>query len=398
MRIFITIIVLAGTIFSCEYGQKSSAEKNRSCTCDLTELEIIRNDSICWNRAGANLEVFSSELGDNIDTLSCGHQIQDELDKLAKKGGGSLIVPPGRYIIKQPVMIPSGISVVGVSRDSTVFEIRMTEKFEKSKHWMKPKGNSAAFLFDGVRNASLENATLIYKAVDFEPLDFDSYDHEWDNRVFHEMDPKTEDLFVTSVWFENAENCVLTHCNILKSGNDPVRIRNSRHITCSFNFIDQAYNKGSGGAGYYNLINSRYCLLFRETIRRIRHLSIHKRSSYNVVHGCDLQVDVNFHSGDLGHNLVENNLINIPVWHSWRTIGTGAASMHHAPGPYNVLFNNKTDYKNTGPELDPDKLFFMCDYFPDSSLGLEKFVETEYASFFPEGIFNPGKSVALKKK
>lgn len=390
------VMILLAVVATVSCNQK--CDDKRSCTCDLTDLEVLQNNRICWNRAGADLNGLFDDYDKKIDTLFADAGINETLNRLKKIGGGTLIIPKGIYEIKEPVLLPSGVRILGISRDSSIFKIKMTEQFETSRHWMKPRGNSAAFLFDGVKNTLLENVTIVYEPVDFEPLDFDSYDHEWENRVFHEMDPRTENLFVTSVWFENAENCVLRRCKILKAGNDPVRIRNSRHITCSYNYIDRAYNKGSGGAGYYNLINSHYCLLYKETVKRIRHLSIHNRSSYNVVYGCDLQVDVNFHNGDLGHNLVENNKINIPVWHSWRCFGIGVASAHLAPGPYNVLFNNKTDYKNTGPELDPEKLFFMCDYFPDSSPGLEKFIETNYASSFPEGIFNPEKSMALIKK
>jgi hypothetical protein len=387
--VFLTTMLVA---LSC----KGRSQEKKSCTCDLSDLEILEQNRICWNRAGADLEGFWDTAGSNVDTLFGSTEIQERLDRLEKSGGGTLIVSSGNYEITEPIHVPSGVRILGVSRDSSVFEIKMTEEFEKSRHWMEPQGHSAAILFEEVENASLENLTLEYRAVDFEPVDFESYDHAWENRVFHEHNSQTENLFVSTVWFENAENCVLSRCNILRAGNDPVRIRNSRHITCSYNFIDRAYNKGGGGAGYYNLINSHYCLLYKETVKRIRHLSIHKRSSYNVVYGCDLQVDVNFHNGDLGHNLIENNQINIPVWHSWHCFGTGAPSMHLAPGPYNVLFNNKTDYKSRGPEVDSEKLYFMCDYFPDSSKGLDKFVETEYASFFSEGIFNSEKSYAIK--
>ncbi len=380
--IFIALVVVSG---AC---QNHTSNTMRSAYCELSELEVIKSDSICWNTAGVTDAFIPSSERANTDTLKEIVFLQEQLDRLGESGGGRLIVPQGNYEIYETVKIPSDVSVVGISRDSSVFEIKMKEVFEKSKHHMPPQGNSAAFLFDQVNNASLENLTIIYKAVDFEPFDFDEYDHEWVRGVFHGHDPRTDSLFVTSVWIERSENCKISHCNILQAGNDPIRIRLSEHITCSHNLVDRAYNKGGRGAGYYNLIHSHHCLLYNETVGRLRHLSIHKSSSYNVLYGCDLETDVNFHNGDRGHNLIENNEIRIPEWHSWRPFGTGSPSQHEAPGPYNILFRNQTDFKNRGPVMDPEVLYIFTDRFPSKDHGEEKYNETTYAAEFPNGIFD----------
>ncbi len=368
--------------------QNHSSDVRQSAYCELSDLEMIKNDSICWNTAGVLETFIPSAERENTDTLHDIGFMQEQLNHLSESGGGKLIVPQGNYEIHETVRIPSDVSIVGLSRDLSVFEIKMKEVFEKSKHHMPPQGNSAAFLFEQVSNASLENLTIIYKAVDFEPLDFETYDHEWVREVFHGNDPRTDSLFVTSVWIERSENCKISYCNILQAGNDPVRIRLSKHITCSHNFVDRAYNKGGRGAGYYNLIHSHYCLLYKETVARLRHLSIHKASSYNVVYGCDLETDVNFHNGDRGHNLIENNRIMIPNWHSWRPFGTGSSSQHEPPGPFNILFRNQTDFKNRGPVADPEALYIFTDRFPNKDFGEELFNETTYAKEFPNGIFD----------
>ncbi len=386
----IPFLALTWLVLSCSFYKTHQRDKvQHSCTCDLTELEVIQQDSTCWSRAGITNLFVPSQERPLRDTLSPLSEIQIQLDQLAQKGGGTLIVPKGRFAINAVVRIPSNVSLVGISPQQSIFEIKLKETFDKSRHWMSPKGNSAAFIFDHSVNSSIENLTLLYNPVDFEPLDFDDFDHPWVREVFHEDDKRAVDLFVTTVWFEHAENCLLTNCKILNAGNDPIRIRNSRHITCSHNTIDRAYNKSGGGAGYYNLINSSYCLLYKETVSRIRHLSIHKSSSYNVVYGCDLEVDVNFHNGDLGHNLIENNQIRIPHWHSWRCFGTGDPSQHLQPGPFNVLFKNYTDYKGTGYETDPTVLYFMANYFPDRSKGESKLIATDFAQWFRNGIYDP---------
>jgi len=383
MRQIISLIVLCITlVWSCRIQSDLGG-----IAAGLTDLEIVRRDSVIWSKAGVKDTYIPSAQRKRTDTLRDASDLQLQLTRLSEQGGGRLVVPAGKYLIHSTVRIPSNVSLVGLDRDSSVFEIRMMEVFEKSKHLNPPTGNAAAFLFEGVRNASIENLTIIYNAVDFEPHDFEAYDHPWVREVFHGSDSLTANLYVTSVWFEGAENCLLSRCNILQAGNDPIRLQHSRHITLSHNYIDRAFNKGGGGAGYYNLINSHHCLLFEETVKRIRHLSIHYESSYNVIYGCQLQTDVNFHNGDKGHNLVENNTIRIPHWHSWRPFGTGSANLHKPPGPYNVLFRNVTDHKSTGPETDPNILYFMSPYFPDRSLGQFKFIETSLADEFPNGLF-----------
>ena len=383
--LFVVFVILIYT--ACSGVSRSGSGEFRSCACDLSELETIRHDSVCWSRAGITNDFIPWTSRWLKDTLINGDQLQLQLNQLSQAGGGVLVVPSGTFKIRQTIRIPSNVSLVGLGSDSSIIEVHMKEVFEHSKHITPFQGNAMAFLFDRVTNASIEKLCLIYKAVDFEPLDFDSFDHPWKNEVFHVEDPRTEDLFVSMVWFEKAGNCMVANCRIIQSGNDPIRIRNSRHITCRENYIDRAYNKGGGGAGYYNIINSHFCLIYKETVRRIRHLSIHLGSSYNVVYGCNLEVDVNFHNGDRGHNLIENNDIRIPHWHSWRSIGTGSPSMHMPPGPFNVLYRNRTDYKGTGPETDDQILYFMADYYPNKAYGESKLIETDYAPAFPFGLY-----------
>lgn len=352
------------------------------------KLTEFRRDSILWNRAGITTNFIPSSQRLVSDTLTNMSQIQKQLTALSASGGGKLIIPEGIFELVEAIRIPSNVSIVGTSRETSIIQIKLREQFEKSKHGLAPEGNVASFIFDHCLNSSIENLTLVYNPVDFEPMDFNQYDHEWVGEVFNSTDERIKDLFVTTIWFENASNCLLNNTNILQAGNDPVRIQYSNHITCANNFIDRAYNKSDGGAGYYNLMYSDSCLLFREKVRRIRHLCIHRQSSYNVVYGCELEVDVNFHNGDSGHNLIENNSIRIPTWHGWHCFSTGVPSMHQPPGPSNVLYRNSTDYKGSGQECDPTKLYLMEDHYTDPSKGQERLRATGMEKDFPNGIFN----------
>ncbi len=391
MSRYFSFLALASLLAACNTTPRSQqvTETATVCSCELSPLESIRRDSLCWARAGITADFVPPESRSLTRTLADFTQLQHEIDTLAAEGGGTLLIPQGSYALKEVIRIPSNVAVVGASAANTIIHIKLKEVFENSRHWMRPLGQAAAFLFDGSRNAALERLTLRYAAADFEPLDFEEYHHDWVRGVYHAEEQRDTALWVTTVWFNGAENCRLSQCRILQAGNHPVRIRDSRHITSSQNFIDRAYNKSGGGAGYYNLIGSEYCLLYQDTVKRIRHLSIHKGSRYNVVYGCELQVDVNFHNADRGHNLVENNRVRIPSWHSWHCFGTGAASKHEPPGPGNVLYRNATDYKGRGPEADSTVLYFMTDHYPKKELGEKNLVPTKLASEFPYGIYQP---------
>lgn len=93
--------------------------------------------------------------------------------------------------------------------------------------------------------------------------------------------------------------------------------------------------------GYYNISNSRYVLICNEKIRRIRHLAIQNFSKYNVIIDNELEVDINFHDGDDGYNLVQGNRCKIPTWHSWEPISVGVSTQHLPPGKGNILYNNQ---------------------------------------------------------
>ena len=180
----------------------------------------------------------------------------------------------------------------------------------------------------------------------------------WDKDVFHTPELRDTTLFVESIWFENSKNCWVRNCNILWAGSDPIRITNSEHITCTGNFIDRSYNKCDGGMGYYNIINSKYVLVYYEHIKRIRHFAIQNGSMYNVVMNNYLEVDINFHDGDGGYNLIEQNTIHIPQWHSWHCFQRGDPRQHQVPGKFNILFRNVAHYKNGSFEFsNPDAVY-----------------------------------------
>ncbi|MFZ4726217.1 MAG: hypothetical protein ACOYMD_12305 [Paludibacter sp.] len=270
--------------------------------------------------------------------------LQKAIDLVAKKGGVLLLLP-GEYVINEPINLRSGVILRGASKNSVLLSVKIHGYFWRTKNQKR----MGAILLHGIENAGLENLTIKYTAANFEPNDRDSASAAWTIDVFHKPEMRDTTLFVEQVWIHQSRNCWVQNCNILWSGSDPIRITLSDHITCRRNYIDRCYNKNDGGMGYYNISNSRHVLICNEKIRRIRHLAIQNFSKYNVVIDNDLEVDINFHDGDDGYNLVHNNRSKIPSWHSWEPISVGVPTKHLPPGKGNILYNNQ--FLNKAGEL-----------------------------------------------
>ena len=262
--------------------------------------------------------------------------------KKAGKKGGVVLLQNGIYRIYRSLQIPSRVTLRGTHQDSTQLHVYIKAPFAQQESGKR----AGAVVMKKVTHAGVENLTIQYKAAAFEPNDKDSLHAEWDRTVFHVQEMRDTMLFVDLVLIDSAENCWIKNCKLLWAGNDPVHITASKYITCSGNYVDRAYNKSDRGQGYYNIIRSSHVLVQGDTIRRLRHFSIHRGAQYVVVQNCYLEVDINFHSGDGGYNLVYGNTIRIPQWHSWNAISRGDPNQHQPPGPFNLLVDNNFTNKN----------------------------------------------------
>lgn len=252
-----------------------------------------------------------------------------------------MILKSGEYIIRETILLKSNVILRGCNKDSVLLSVKI-----HGFHFSTGQPRQSALAIKHKHGVGIENLTIKYTDAAFEPLDKDSMNAPWDKAVFHQPELRDTSLFVEHIWIDHSADCWVKNCNLLWGGSDPIRITNSRYITCSHNFIDRSYNKNDGGMGYYNLINSKYVLITNETIRRIRHFTIQKGSKYNVVTNNYLEVDINFHDGDKGYNLIEGNTIRISEWHSWHCFQHGDPNQHKPPGKMNVLYNNDALYKN----------------------------------------------------
>lgn len=288
-----------------------------------------------WQRT-INVTAKLSAGSRKIIVVKPGQSIEKAVRRAAAGGVGTVMLAAGIHRVNRPLLVPSSTVLQGVHRDSTRLHVYIKAPFAAHESGKR----TGAVVFKKVSNAGLENLTIQYKAASFEPNDKDSLNAAWDRNVFHGRECRDTMLFVDLVLIDSSEKIWVKNCRLLWAGNDPIHMTASQFITCSKNYIDRAYNKSDRGQGYYNIIRSKHILVDGDTVRRIRHFTIHRGSQYIVVRNSFFEVDINFHNGDAGYNLIEGNTVRIPSWHSWNAISRGDPRQHQPPGPWNLLYNN----------------------------------------------------------
>jgi hypothetical protein len=331
--------LLVGTpLFSQAYG-------DRGWGFDTQKYDARFPDMWHWAQAGVQCGIPNEDAFPVVDTLVAGADLQEAIDRAAEQGGGVVLLKAGVYPFHETLYLRDSVILRGKDRGGVVLSNQLRGPFYSS-----PFDNVAGIRFQHVRWAGLENLTVDYHAVDFLPVDYAYFDYPWQKQTFKNDLEGDRQLYVTHVAFDNAQNAWIRNCQVLNSGTDPILVLESEHISITQTRIEGAYNKGGRGNGYFNIEqNSRYVLVAADTVRAIRHLAIQSGAKYNVMIGNCFEVDVNFHNGDGGHNLVEGNIIRIPEWHSWHCFSRGVPKHHRPPGPGNMLFNNYTQYKTRIP-------------------------------------------------
>lgn len=335
MKNSIVFIVFICFYFSIQATQPLFSYGDVSSKIDYSLLDSRFPVMKEWAKAGVEDGIPSTTNLKIVKRITPKANLQKAIDKVAKQGG-ILLLLPGEYIISTPIQLRSGVVLRGIRKESVLLSVKIHGNFVRKSN--KPR--QAALFLNNVVGTGIENLTMKYTGVNFEPNDRDSFNSPWEISVYHKPESRDTTLFVEHIWMNQSKNCWVQDCNLLWAGSDPIRITSSEHITCRRNFVDRSYNKNDGGMGYYNIINSQYVLICNEKIKRIRHLAIHQGSKYNVIIHNELEVDINFHDGDGGYNLIEQNHVIIPIWHSWSPVMRGDLSQHKSPGEGNLLFNN----------------------------------------------------------
>lgn len=282
-----------------------------------------------------------SENGGNFGRYlrSVIRELKDSIGTKESKEGikAVIFIENGHYTLQDSILrnilIDSctNLAIIGENSDSTVITVNFLFTTKDTATY----GSHAikyAFEIRNCRYFGIQSLTFIHGKAR-EKILSRSFKHS-----FKKNDSQFKVGFIT---FRRSSQCWLSDCNLLYAADNPVNINRSSYCTMRRNLIDFSYNSGDGGHGYYGIFFSEGILVADETVRNIRHFSIQNNGSqYNVVVNCVIGVDVNFHNGDSGHNLVEKNVIIIPQNRFWRPLERGDEHKHQLPGCDNLLYNN----------------------------------------------------------
>lgn len=104
-------VVLGGVLLSC--SDKNAP--NTSAPTDQGKIDYELSDSpFAWEQLGANLIAINA--GPKSDSSAA---INSALDSLAKKGGGTVLLKTGEYVIKHTIYMPPKTSLIGKGRNLT---------------------------------------------------------------------------------------------------------------------------------------------------------------------------------------------------------------------------------------------------------------------------------------
>lgn len=273
-----------------------------------------------------------------------------------------ILLKKGTYTIDKPIRMRSNIILRGEDKNEVKLNVSI-----------RSNGNRTitSIAFNNITKAALEDLTFEYMP----PQPIMLYDDTnvprntfCGDRCFNNNPEGINNMYVSFVKMDGATtNCWVENCNFKNSGTDPIEIK-ANHNTFRNNFVDGAFNRGGGGNAYYD-ITGDYNLITNERVRRIRHFAIQLGAKYNVVIGCNLEVDVNFHNRDDGFNLVENNIIKSERWRSWGAFASGATRFgHDKPGSNNIIFNNNTSGRGNSVNFSTDQKVFVFDQFMEPRL------------------------------
>jgi len=254
-------------------------------------------------------------------TLKPGDDIQAAIDAAASPANAAdappavVLLSPGTYSIKKPILLRSGVVLRGQNKEMVVIENTMRSA----------QVNAASYTIRlaDIRRAGVEDLSLRHEEV--ARLGLAVYAESVAGAA---NDAKgVKDLHVGGVQIDDSEDCWIDNINILHSGSHPLAV-GGRRITVRDTLIDGAFNKGEQGAPagsgnvyfsvsgglFYNCTvkNTRHCLVMRDTLTG-------DDCKFNVILDCNFQGDVNFHGNrkDSGHNLFEGVLVRSLTSHGW---------------------------------------------------------------------------------
>lgn len=342
---FLMLIGLIQIGFANQFGTPS-------CTIRSECLDTNHPTINEWVKAGVEGGIPQiTKITKIIDDIA---NLQDAINTI---GSGVILIKEGDYSLTKTITLKKDVVLRGEDRDKVIFHSKLTgESGSKSEAFLIPESASGV---------GFENFTILYDVTDNDPVERTSLTDGWYCAECFANDPYgLTNLYSRGIKIESSNNWFL-NINILRSGSDPLFTTwDAHHNTFKNILVDQAYNKGGGGNGYFDL-RGDYNLVTGSTFKRIRHFAIQQNAQYNVVIDNHFEVDINFHNGDDGYNLIEGNVLERPSWHSWGSFASGGETYGHSkPGENNTIYKNSDwDYKTKESFFSDSSIVYLFDDF-----------------------------------
>jgi len=316
-----------------------------------------------WRQAGVEGGIPRRSSSPVIRTLSPTNSqgLQNAINAVNPSRPSVILLRPGTYNINRSVLLKSNVILRGMDKQRVKFNVSVRSNGSR---------DTPTIRLVNTRKTGLEDITFEY--IPPSGSNITLYDDRnvplnrfCGNRCFSSDPGGVRNMHVSFVRItDNSKNCWVDNCVFRNAGGDPLEIFGD-HNTFRNNFVDACFNRGANGTGYYD-IRGNNNLISNERVRRIRHFGIQNGAKYNVVINCDLEVDVNFHNGDGGFNLIEKNKITSLRWRSWGAFASGSARFgHRRPGNNNIIFNNTTAGRNNSERFGGNTKVFVFDQFSE---------------------------------
>jgi len=165
---------------------------------------------------------------------------------------------------------------------------------------------------------------------------------------------QTEDLWISSVYFNQAWNCWARGVTARKCGRFPVYAGNAKFCEFRDCVFDDAWFKGGGGTAYGGWEVSSDCLMDGIETFKLRHAPLFQWAASGCVirNGVFHESDGQWHSGWTNENLFENCVIESKVGNGGYGFGMWASppedNAHGPNGPRNVIYNCDVSSPLTG--------------------------------------------------
>ena len=165
---------------------------------------------------------------------------------------------------------------------------------------------------------------------------------------------QTENLWISTVHFDQGWNCWARGVKVHKCGRNPIYGRHAKWCTIRDCIFDDAWFKGGGGTAYTGWEYSWDCLMEDVETFKFRHAPLFQWSaSGNVIrNGVFHLSDGQWHSGWTNENLFEQCVITSKRGHGSYGFGMWASppedTAHGPNGPRNVVYNCDVQSEKAG--------------------------------------------------